>query len=418
MVVIALSGALMVSGVTWSALRIRRLEQSELDFESAPQTLTAARTAKGSSAVSARLATVKLRKDEHAVFEVCSDDAMGDAWKGQLDFVVFQLTPMKLLLRVPLDQAHLDVIKRGAHGACLALGGGKLEADSEHAIDAVWPGKPFPKALASHALRVRVLARQPLQSSDRLPVMLIAAGALLLVIGLFLTRSPLSVATDEAWSELPQSQAQPAVIALALGLAIVVAAWLASAYVGPAGPMWGLLKTAALATLQVVGAGLLIRFGLRGERQQLLALERPVRQPWIALAIAPGVGILLMVSAILCLRLVPSTGVSAIETFISWPSGMLAFGAIGVLVPLCEEVFFRGFVYRRALVFGPATAFGVTAFSFIALHAAQTWGNWGSLLSITITGLTLTALRASTGSTLIPALAHIVYNLSLTLRSL
>ncbi len=413
-VVVVLACALVASGVMWSAQRVAQLEQHELEHESAPQTLGAARGNKGSTSVSARLDQVTLRAGENAVFEVCSDDGMPAAsWLGAVDFVVFQLKPLKLLLRVPLDQAHLDVVKRNTRGACLALGGGVLEADGPHAIDAVWPGKAFPQKLDDSNLRVRVLAREPLTSSDRTPVLLIAAGALLLVLGLFVTR----LRTGRAEITLPA--ASPTAIALAAGFAVIVAGWFASAYLGPSGPTWGLLKTAALAAIEVAAAVLLAMFVARSHPIiDSLALHAPARAPWIALGIAPLIGVALMFSATFALRLVPSTGESAIETFISWPSGMLAFAAIGVLVPLCEEIFFRGFVYGQARVFGPVAAFAITAVSFIALHAAQTWGNWGSLLSITITGTVLTALRAGTGSTLIPALAHIVYNLGLTLRSL
>lgn len=413
MAVVVVAMLLVATGVTLSAKRVAQLEQHELEHESAPQSLKAARSNKGSTAVSARLDQVTLRAGEKAVFEVCSDDGMPkERWRGALDFVVFQLKPLKLLLRVPLDPAHLDVVKRNTRGACLALGGGALESDGPHAIDAVWPGKPFPQQLADTSLRVRVLAREPLTTTDRTPVLLIAAGALLLVLGLFATR--LRAATD-----VPQLPAtSQALLTLAIGFAVIVAGWLASAYVGPFGPTWGLLKTAALAAIEVTAAVVLALWAVRSQPViASLGLDAPQRSPWIALGLAPVVGVGLMYSATFALRLVPSTGESAIETFISWPSGMLAFAAIGVLVPLCEEIFFRGFVYGHARAFGEPAAFVITAVSFIALHAAQTWGNWGSLLSITITGVVLTALRAGTGSTLVPALAHIVYNLGLTLRS-
>lgn len=412
--VVLVSAMLIVAGVTWSARRVSQLEQHELEHESRPQTLLEARSAKGSTTVSARLDQVKLRAGENAVFEVCSADGMPDeAWRDALDFVVFQLEPLKLLLRVPLDQAHLDVVKRNSRGGCLALGGGPLEASGVHAIDAVWPGKPFPQALAKAKLRVRVMARQPLTRSDRTPILLIAAGALLLVLGMFVTRlrQPQPAATHASASHTS--------ITLALGFAVIVAGWFASAHLGPFGPTWGLIKTAALAAIEVATAIVLAFLAAREQPvADTLQLNAPARLPWLALAAAPLFGLLLMYTARIALRLVPSTGESAIETFISWPSGMLAFAAIGVLVPVCEEIFFRGFVYGRALVFGNVAAFSITAFSFVALHAAQTWGNWGSLLSITITGLVLTGLRAGTGSTLIPALAHVVYNLGLTLRSL
>jgi len=414
--VVASALLFVLVGVGWSARRVAQLESAELDFRSPPRTLKQAATATGATAVSARLGSVRLDAGKHTVFEVCTNDAMQDGWKDALDFAVFQLKPLELVLRVPLDQAHLDVVKRNDYGACLALGGGELKLGGVYAVDAVWPGRKFPDALAQHSLRMHVLARQPLERNDRFPVLMIAFGALWLLIGLFLTRGrseldPIPAATGASSTMRHMS-------ALGIGLVVLVAGWFASAYLGPFGPTWGLLKTAALAAVEVAAAVALVRLGEHASSSDLLSLHRPMRRPWLALIAAPIVGVLLSVSARLCLSLVPSTGESAIETFISWPSGLLAFGAIGLLAPVCEELFFRGFVYRRTLALGNIPAFLITVTSFVALHGAQTWGNWGSLLSITITGVVLTGLRAGTGSTLIPALAHIVYNLTLTLRSL
>lgn len=404
--------ALVATGITLSARRVAELERHEFEHEGKAQSLNDARGAKGSTSVSARLDRVDLRADDNAFFEVCSDDGMPDAqWLGAMDFVVFQLEPLKLLLRVPLDKEHLDVVRRNSRGACLTLGGGPLEAGGAHAVDAVWPGKPFPQALAQASVRVRVLARHPLTSADRTPVLLIAVGALLLLLALYVARVP--------HTPRVASTASRTALALGGGLAVMIAGWFASAYLGPFGPTWGLLKTVALGVVEVAAAIGFSRLALGGGRPiESLSLLPSRRAPWLALASAPLFGLLLMFTATYALRLVPSTGESAIETFISWPSGMLAFGTIGVVVPVCEEFFFRGFVYGLALRFGKVAAFAITIVTFVAIHAAQTWGNWGSLLSITITGLVLTALRAGTGSTLIPAIAHLVYNLGLTLRSL
>ena len=118
------------------------------------------------------------------------------------------------------------------------------------------------------------------------------------------------------------------------------------------------------------------------------------------------------------MSLVPSTGEAPIQTFLSWPSGMLAFGALGVLLPLAEEIFFRGYLYRLALPLGKVAAFLITWVLFVIAHTQQAWGNWGALLSIAITGATLTALRAWSGSTLLPAVAHGLYNFALAMASL
>jgi membrane protease YdiL (CAAX protease family) len=113
------------------------------------------------------------------------------------------------------------------------------------------------------------------------------------------------------------------------------------------------------------------------------------------------------------MRIVPASGQAPIEAFIAWPSGALAFAALGMAVPLAEELFFRGFVYGALVPLGRGAAITLTSLLFAAVHAPQTWGNWGALLSVTVTGIVLTLLRAMSGSTLVPAVAHLLYNLSL-----
>jgi predicted PurR-regulated permease PerM len=63
------------------------------------------------------------------------------------------------------------------------------------------------------------------------------------------------------------------------------------------------------------------------------------------------------------------------------------------------------------------TAFAGAPLLFASAHVQQLWGNWGALLSVTLTGAALTALRAWSGSTLISAIAHLLYNLSLWTES-
>ena len=113
------------------------------------------------------------------------------------------------------------------------------------------------------------------------------------------------------------------------------------------------------------------------------------------------------------MSVVPATGEAPIEAFISWPSGALAFAVLGMVVPLAEELFFRGFVFGALRPLGVGMASVGTVLLFAAVHAQQAWGNWGALLSVTVTGIILTALRAVTGSAIVPAVAHLLYNLSL-----
>jgi membrane protease YdiL (CAAX protease family) len=160
-----------------------------------------------------------------------------------------------------------------------------------------------------------------------------------------------------------------------------------------------------------------------------LGLASTSQQRRVALALLPPRGILrscglalvsaalLVASAKLSLRLVPATGEAPIQSFIAWPSGMLCFAVLGVVLPLGEELFFRGYLYGAALALGRVAAFALALLAFVALHAQQSWGNWGGLAAIAVTGAVLTTLRASTGSTLIPAIAHVLYNFALSVAS-
>src|SRR4029079_10499269 len=92
---------------------------------------------------------------------------------------------------------------------------------------------------------------------------------------------------------------------------------------------------------------------------------------WLGAALVTAA--LLVLSARLALRLVPATGEAPIQTFVSWASGVLCFAARVALLPLGEELFFRGYLYRVMLGFGRVAAFWTTLALFVALHAEQSW---------------------------------------------
>ncbi len=204
-----------------------------------------------------------------------------------------------------------------------------------------------------------------------------------------------------------------------LGALLIVAAGVATPYVLPGGSTYGLVAGISLALVEV-----LLAWALLGGNTDRLALVRP-RAVWMTVvffASAPIVGFVLRGFAIWALSHVQSTGEAPIEAFVAWPSGLLSFGALAVVAPIAEEVFFRGFVYgaiddgrwgrRRALAF--SLAWGL----FALAHLQQAWGNWGGLLSVTMAGLVFTTLRMLSGSTLVPALAHLVYNALLSVSAL
>jgi membrane protease YdiL (CAAX protease family) len=212
---------------------------------------------------------------------------------------------------------------------------------------------------------------------------------------------------------LPSDARSPAwpLAGVIAGVGALVAAGLAIGLIPLGGALWTLLSTLALAAVEVAVIVALLR--PRRERAPLsssLALVRPRQGLW-ALALAPVAGVALYFMGQAALRLIPATGISPVVMVVGWPSGSLAVGLAGVLSPLVEEVFFRGFVYgtidRRL---GRPWAFAVTVILFAAVHLPQSWGAWGGLTAIALTGAGLTALRLWTGSTLAPALAHLTHN--------
>jgi len=404
----SLAAVLVIAGLAGSAVRVLAHERSELEHESEPRTLAALAGAAGSTRVSARLSTVELQAGEHALFELCARDRLEPArWLQAFELAVFRLPDMHLMLRVPLDAAHLQTVRRNDAGACLRLGGGLIERAGRYSIDAVWPARPPNAELRGVELQARVLAIRPLSTLDRAFVLAAGVGAVLLLLALL--ARPDDPAVDGGAAA--RADARPLLLA-----AVGVAALVLATRIPTAGASMTLVKGFGLVLLQAGGALALGRSAWPATARTALAFARPQRVLfWLAGALATAV--LLVLTAHLALRLVPATSEAPIQSFVSWPSGMLCFAALGVVLPLGEELFFRGYLYRAALGFGRAAAFAITCALFVALHAEQSWGNWGGLVSVATAGLALTGLRALSGSVLIPALAHVLYNFTLSMAS-
>ena len=206
--------------------------------------------------------------------------------------------------------------------------------------------------------------------------------------------------------------------ALIVGLAAAVGAAQAVRYVGDDSALHGLARGLLLGVAEValalgLAGGLTLRTELRGA--DVLGMVSP-RAASLALLLSPAAGAFCAVGAVVALRLFPSPpGAAPIEAFVARPSGMLAFALLAAVVPIAEELFFRGLVYgtaRRAL--GMPAAFALSVGLFLAAHAPQDWGSWGGLAAVALVGLTTTTLRAVTGSLAAPMLAHLVYNALLT----
>jgi uncharacterized protein len=86
--------------------------------------------------------------------------------------------------------------------------------------------------------------------------------------------------------------------------------------------------------------------------------------------------------------------------------------ATGILAaPFMEELFFRGFLYPAlARWTGRGTSIVVTGALFAAIHQQQLAHAWAPLLILFVVGITLTTVRAQTGSLAASVLVHMGYN--------
>lgn len=356
---------------------------------------------------SVRLAEVALFRDQEVIFELCSADAMpAERWTDSMALAVWRPRAAELMTRSELSAEVLALARRGPGQGCLMIGRGRIEEDDDYAVEALFDR--WPETLDEVPLTVIVQARRPLSRWD---AALVAAGwfcAVALVVALVRRRTkPLEL---DAWEAEKVAAAPPvrSELRLGIGMAALLGAYLLSGHV-PGGAALALAAGVGLAIAQgAIAFGLAPGPGIR-RRAEMLGVKAPPRAArWLAVAVASGV--LLWLIALLATRLVPSTGVSAVSTFVSWPSGLLSFACLAVVVPLAEEIFFRGFVYGFLEVGSRALAFGGTWLLFVLAHAPQTWEQWGALLAIFVIGFGFTALRTASRSVLVPALAHLVYN--------
>lgn len=448
----ALAAILLCILLVLAVLRVRGLMARELDVSGDPIALAAG--------VEPTLVEVDLLAGDDVTFEVCSRDGMEPArWAGALSLEVEAgaAGARESVLREVVDESMLAGARRGHAGACLDFAhAGSLEVAGHYVVVA----RSVDARLAGVDLRARVLAERPLGGGDRNAVLAILLGAIVLVVMLAL-RSPVAArATMSGWDRplayglaagvgvvavllvAPDPRLSwPIKLALA-GLAMAVSAsageglrrgWTGGgailgvlgvlelstllSIVMPSGPAAGLIAGLGLAGAEVVIAVLAARaFGADVGVLGALGLQRPART-WVAVlgfALAPVAGVLLRLAAMRALALVPSTGEAPIEAYVSWPSGLLSFAALSTIAPVAEEIFFRGLVYGglrgKGGAANEALAFAGAWLLFVVAHLPQTWGSWGGLLAIAMAGLGFTTLRALSGSVLVAALAHLVYN--------
>ena len=82
-----------------------------------------------------------------------------------------------------------------------------------------------------------------------------------------------------------------------------------------------------------------------------------------------------------------------------------------LLVPLCEELFFRGYLLQVLAPYGRRAAVLATALLFALSHVGR------GMLSFALLGVLLAALTLRTGSLLAPLLVHGAYNGAVVLIS-
>jgi membrane protease YdiL (CAAX protease family) len=403
-IVLGLGLTLLFGSLLAAATAVIGMERRELEHESPWASLAERAAQPGATGVSARLTELPLAVGDEASFELCARaDLRASGAQDVLELMVWQPAGARLELRVPLDAAHLAQTRAGAELSCLELGAGRIAHAGRYALDAVWPGRSLPPALAAIPLRARVLVRRPLGTREGLLVLGAALGSMLCVLASF------SPAPRLALTPAQQRRGPP----LAVGFALLGMLLFTGALHLPLGGASGGLARGVLVALVELGlaaggAWLVFQHAQRG-----LCLVAPSQRPGAWLLVACLAALALHPLTRLAMQLAPPGERAPIEAFISWPSGALSFAMLGMAVPLAEELFFRGLVYGALTPLGkPLAALGCVLL-FALAHAQQTWGNWGALASVTLTGAVLTALRSLSGSTLVPAVAHLLYNLSL-----
>jgi membrane protease YdiL (CAAX protease family) len=334
---------------------------------------------------------------------------------------------------VPFTEGVLAHRQLSGDAACLLLIYEEhLTSGGEYVVTANWSEErdPLPDQLSRIPVRVVARTHGSLNSLDRVAVVLVVVGVLLVVLMRLRWKrkrhsddwaefeaDPMDVGEVDAADTVDDvddagaaDDAGPPALAGALwraavGVAGIVVVAFGVSLVPVSGALGGLLRGGIVAVAHA-GLALLLVIGARG----VVRLRHPARAAWL-LWLTPVIGAALWASGNGLSALIPSTGVAPLQAFVSSPSGMLAVAIVAAAVPLAEELFYRGFLFGAlSSRFGNGAAFAVVAIVFTVAHVAQTWGAWGSVASILLTGLVLTGLRWWTGTITVPVLTHLCHN--------
>jgi len=418
--VLIVGGAVLFAGLGLGLVQTRALASEEVD--------TAGDTIAVGDLGDDPIARAELQEGQAARFEVCSEDGFASGW-DDVAFEVWHLGDGAVADRKEAAEWTPRIQRGPAHGCVVFVSWESLLVPGEYGIRLAGA----PETDRRSRVQGRMMAVRALGWTDRLAVLLAFLGGLLLFLGFVLPaakpRAFDAMAGEVLEAEAPEPRVgllarwteRPPWLRVLVALIVLIAAMVGLSMLQ--GTFLGLVRALLLAIVEIV---LAITFlaplaespGEPSSRVQALGLSRP-RPGWWILALLPVVGVLIWIAGAWISRLVPSTGLSPVEAFVSQPSGVLALAVVAVIVPIAEELFFRGFVYgalerrRGALVAGI-----VTVVVFAVAHLPQQWGAWGPFLSVTFTGLVLTTVRATARSTVPSVVAHLTHNGLITLLAL
>jgi len=403
---VVVGALLLVGGLALGGLRVAALYDAEIDVGSVPAPIAPTPNAAGEAEPHVELVRTEVPAGYDVLFEFCAEAQLDDAWP--ITLMVWNPEVQEVVLELSVEDAvEGGNIRHASWGSCVTLGeGANLPEGGLFAIEAVWPGRELTDEVRETDVVAKISGNPPLGGDDPWAVLFVLVGALALTFGV--TR-PGPAPAKEAEGPAPW----PAVGGV-VGLIVVL---LVLAFVPWGGSVAAFARGLIIAGAEVVLALLLIPRLAELSRTQRLGLLPP-RRLWM-IALAPAVGIVLFVVGRLLAAMIPSTSEASIQTLVSFSSGALTLALISVIVPVAEEIFFRGLVFgtleRRA---GGALAFGVTVLLFTLAHLPQAWGDWGAFTAILFTSVGLTGLRWWSGSTLVTILAHLAHNAIISLGSI
>jgi hypothetical protein len=402
---VALGIVLLVGGLGLGGLRVAGLYEREIDVGSEAAPIAPTVNAEGEQEPHVELVRAEVPAGYDVVFDFCAEALIDASWP--IELVVWDPIAEQAVVEAPLDETTLSSVRHASWGSCLTLGSGyDIPEGGTFAIEAVWPGRELTDVVRRTDVVARITGNPPLGDDDLWAVLFVLTGALGLVLGL--TRPVPALDSDPS-----APKPWPAVLGV-VGLLVVMAVL---AFVPWGGSVAAFTRGLIIAGAEIVLALALVPHLASWSRTARLGLVPPRRL--FMFAFAPAVGVILFVVGRILSMLIPATGEASIQALVSFSSGALTLSLISVVVPVAEEIFFRGLVFgtleRRA---GGAVAFGVTVLLFALAHLPQAWGDWGAFTAILFTSVGLTALRWWSGSTLITILAHLAHNAIISLGAL